>query len=51
MNRQVVREALKRLEFLELLEVRHGQGAFVRELSASSALQVVEAPAARSGLS
>jgi GntR family transcriptional repressor for pyruvate dehydrogenase complex len=41
-NRQVVREALKRLEFLELLEVRHGQGAFVRELSASSALQVVE---------
>jgi GntR family transcriptional repressor for pyruvate dehydrogenase complex len=42
-NRQVVREALKRLEFLELLEVRHGQGAFVQELSASSALQVVEA--------
>ena len=25
-----VREALKRLEFLELVEVRHGQGAFVR---------------------
>lgn len=42
-NRQVVREALQRLEFLELLEVRHGQGAFVQELSASSALQVVEA--------
>ncbi len=42
-NRQVVREALKRLEFLELLEVRHGQGAFVQELSASSALQVIEA--------
>lgn len=41
-NRQVVREALKRLEFLELVEVRHGQGAFVREISASSALQVVE---------
>ena len=42
-NRQVVREALKRLEFLELVEVRHGQGAFVRELSASSALQLIEA--------
>jgi GntR family transcriptional repressor for pyruvate dehydrogenase complex len=42
-NRQVVREALKRLEFLELVEVRHGQGAFVQELSASSALQVIEA--------
>jgi GntR family transcriptional repressor for pyruvate dehydrogenase complex len=42
-NRQVVREALARLEFLELVEVRHGQGAFVQELSASSALQLVEA--------
>jgi GntR family transcriptional repressor for pyruvate dehydrogenase complex len=42
-NRQVVREAVKRLEFLELVEVRHGQGTFVQELSASSALQVVEA--------
>jgi DNA-binding FadR family transcriptional regulator len=42
-NRQVVREALKRLEFLELVEVRHGQGAFVKELSTSSALQVIDA--------
>jgi GntR family transcriptional repressor for pyruvate dehydrogenase complex len=42
-NRQVVREALKRLEFLELVEVRHGQGAFVQALSASSALQLIEA--------
>ena len=42
-NRASVREALKRLEFLELVEVRHGQGTFVQELSASSALQVVEA--------
>jgi len=42
-NRQVVREALKRLEFLELVEVRHGQGAFVQELSSSSALQLIEA--------
>jgi DNA-binding FadR family transcriptional regulator len=42
-NRGSVREALKRLEFLELVEVRHGQGAFVREVSESSALQVVEA--------
>lgn len=41
-NRQVVREALKRLEFLELVEVRHGQGAFVLELSSSSALQLIE---------
>ena len=42
-NRSSVREALKRLEFLELIEVRHGQGSFVREVSASSALQLVEA--------
>ena len=42
-NRASVREALKRLEFLELVEVVHGQGTFVRELGASSALQLVEA--------
>src|SRR5262245_56849004 len=41
-NRGSVREALKRLAFLELIEVRHGQGSFVREVSASSALQLVE---------
>jgi len=42
-NRASVREALKRLEFLELVEVRHGQGSFVCEPSASSALQLIEA--------
>ena len=42
-NRGSLREALKRLEFLELIEVRHGQGSFVREVSDSSALQLVEA--------
>jgi GntR family transcriptional repressor for pyruvate dehydrogenase complex len=42
-NRASVREAVKRLEFLELVEVRHGQGTFVRELGESSALQLVEA--------
>jgi DNA-binding FadR family transcriptional regulator len=42
-NRGSVREALKRLEFLELVEVRHGLGTFVQDLSGSSALQVVEA--------
>ncbi len=41
-NRASLREALKRLEFLELVEVRHGQGTFVREPSASSSLQLVE---------
>lgn len=41
-NRASVREALKRLEFLELVEVRHGQGTFVQQLSESSALQVIE---------
>jgi GntR family transcriptional repressor for pyruvate dehydrogenase complex len=41
-NRSSVREAVKHLEFLELVEVRHGQGSFVRDLSGSSALQVVE---------
>jgi GntR family transcriptional repressor for pyruvate dehydrogenase complex len=42
-NRASVREAVKRLEFLELVSVRHGQGTFVQELAGSSALQVVEA--------
>jgi GntR family transcriptional repressor for pyruvate dehydrogenase complex len=42
-NRSSVREALRRLEFLELIEVRHGQGSFVREMSGSSALQLIEA--------
>ncbi len=42
-NRGSVREALKRLEFLELVEVRHGQGSFVCAVSASSAPQLVEA--------
>jgi len=41
-NRASVREALKRLEFLELVEVVHGQGTFVQELGASSALQLIE---------
>jgi GntR family transcriptional repressor for pyruvate dehydrogenase complex len=41
-NRASVREALKRLEFLELIEVRHGQGSFVREVRGSSALQLIE---------
>ena len=41
-NRASVREALKRLEFLELVEVVHGQGTFVRELGASSALQLID---------
>jgi GntR family transcriptional repressor for pyruvate dehydrogenase complex len=41
-NRASVREALKRLEFLELIEVRHGQGSFVRDLGGSSALQLIE---------
>jgi GntR family transcriptional repressor for pyruvate dehydrogenase complex len=42
-NRASVREAVKRLEFLELVEIRHGQGTFVRELGGSSALQLIEA--------
>jgi GntR family transcriptional repressor for pyruvate dehydrogenase complex len=42
-NRASVREALKRLEFLELIEVRHGQGSFVRDVAGSSALQLIEA--------
>ncbi|CAG0952585.1 Fatty acid metabolism regulator protein [Myxococcaceae bacterium] len=41
-NRASVREAVKRLEFLELLEVRHGQGTFVKPVGDSSALQVIE---------
>ncbi len=42
-NRASVREALKRLEFLELIEVRHGHGSFVRAFGASSSLQLIEA--------
>jgi GntR family transcriptional repressor for pyruvate dehydrogenase complex len=41
-NRASVREAVKRLEFLELVEVRHGQGTYVLEVGNSSALQVIE---------
>lgn len=42
-NRGSVREAVKRLEGLELVTVRHGQGTFVREASQSSALEIVDA--------
>ncbi len=42
-NRASVREALKRLEFLELIDVRHGQGSFVRDVSESAAPQLIEA--------
>lgn len=42
-NRASLREALKRLEFLELIEVRHGRGNFVRPIQDSSALQIIEA--------
>jgi len=41
-NRSSVREALRQLEFLELVEVRHGLGTFVRPVRDSSALQLVE---------
>lgn len=41
-NRASVREAVKRLEFLELVHIAHGQGTFVRPLEGSSALQLVE---------
>jgi len=41
-NRASVREAVKRLEFLELVDVVHGQGTFVRPFAASSSLQLVE---------
>jgi len=42
-NRSSVREAVRRLEGLELVTVRHGQGTFVRDAADSSALQIVEA--------
>ena len=41
-NRASVREALKRLEFLELVDVVHGQGTFVRPFGDSSSLQLIE---------
>ncbi|MBW2312985.1 MAG: FadR family transcriptional regulator [Deltaproteobacteria bacterium] len=42
-NRSSVREAIRRLEGLDLVTVRHGRGTYVRHASESSALQVVEA--------
>ena len=42
-NRSSVREAIRRLEGLDLVTVRHGRGTYVRDASESSALQVVEA--------
>jgi GntR family transcriptional repressor for pyruvate dehydrogenase complex len=42
-NRSSVREAVRRLEGLELVTVRHGLGTFVRPASDSAALQIVEA--------
>jgi GntR family transcriptional repressor for pyruvate dehydrogenase complex len=42
-NRTSVREAVKRLEFLGLVEVRHGLGTFVKGVSQSSSLEVIEA--------
>jgi GntR family transcriptional repressor for pyruvate dehydrogenase complex len=41
-NRASVREAVKRLEFLELVDVVHGQGTFVRPMADSSSLQLIE---------
>jgi len=42
-NRSSVREAVRRLEGLELVSVRHGLGTFVRPAADSSALQIVDA--------
>jgi GntR family transcriptional repressor for pyruvate dehydrogenase complex len=42
-NRTSVREAVKRLEYLGLVEVRHGHGTFVKGVSESSSLEVIEA--------
>jgi GntR family transcriptional regulator, transcriptional repressor for pyruvate dehydrogenase complex len=41
-NRASVREAVKRLEFLELVDVVHGQGTFVRPFGGSSSLQLID---------
>ena len=42
-NRTSVREAVKRLEYLGLVEVRHGHGTFVKGVWESSSLEVIEA--------
>ena len=42
-NRTSVREAVQRLEHLGLVEVRHGHGTFVKDVSDSSSLEVIEA--------
>ena len=42
-NRTSVREAVQRLEYLGLVEVRHGHGTFVKDVSDSSSLEVIDA--------
>lgn len=41
-NRATVREALRKLELLELLEIRHGDGVYVRDLLESSNLDLIK---------
>ncbi len=41
-NRSTVREALKKLEGLELIEIRHGSGVFARDYLESASLELVK---------
>jgi GntR family transcriptional repressor for pyruvate dehydrogenase complex len=40
-NRSTVREALKKLESLEVIEIRHGDGVYVRDYTVSPSLDLI----------
>ncbi len=42
-NRATVREALRRLELMELLEIRHGDGVYVKDFLESSNVDLIKA--------
>lgn len=42
-NRATVREALRRLEHIELVEIRHGDGVYVRDFMESSNVELIRA--------
>jgi GntR family transcriptional regulator, transcriptional repressor for pyruvate dehydrogenase complex len=42
-NRATVREALRKLEYLELLEIRHGDGVYVRNYMESGNIDLIKA--------
>ncbi len=48
-NRSTVREALRKLESMELLEIKHGEGVYVRDYLESGNLELIKAILFRNG--